>query len=230
MAWRFQAPCCLLAYAPRQAHIPIIPTMRPIIRAAASPPSNAETWSKRQAKTIAKNTWNTPPAAIFDFTCNTKRHVMSHVWCHCPVGMKTYRVGVVRISFAFDFSNVLSQKWIIYFFTQIAVYAINIFVFFQTYVWHIYICTHLYQGPLMFLSIVHCYLLFVSWYLAGNLRRAAPRRATVVKLDKLDSSLAEVLAVVDVVHGWLFFPLKKVEISSISVGSDCNLWAGIGGF
>lgn len=175
MAWRFQAPCCLLAYAPRQAHIPIIPTMRPIIRAAASPPSNAETWSKRQAKTIAKNTWNTPPAAIFDFTCNTKRHVMSHVWCHCPVGMKTYRVGVVRISFAFDFSNVLSQKWIIYFFTQIAVYAINIFVFFQTYVWHIYICTHLYQGPLMFLSIVHCYLLFVSWYLAGNLRRAAPR-------------------------------------------------------
>lgn len=60
-------PCCLLAYAPRQAQIAIIPNMRPMIRAAASPPSNAETWSKRQAKTNAKNTWNTPPAAIFNF-------------------------------------------------------------------------------------------------------------------------------------------------------------------
>lgn len=59
-------PCCLLAYAPRQAHIAIIPKMRPMIRAAASPPSNAETWSKRQAKTNAKNTWHTPEAAIFD--------------------------------------------------------------------------------------------------------------------------------------------------------------------
>lgn len=59
-------PCCLLAYAPRQAHIAIIPKMRPMIRAAASPPSNAETWSKRQAKTNAKNTWHTPEAAIFE--------------------------------------------------------------------------------------------------------------------------------------------------------------------
>lgn len=50
------APCCLLAYAPRQTHIAIIPIMRPMISAAASPPSNAETWSNRQAKSIAKNT------------------------------------------------------------------------------------------------------------------------------------------------------------------------------